>query len=142
MGQNPFYSPTVFNYYSPNYTVPGTALLAPEFGILNTSTAVNRINSASLMAFVNLEPDTRTPPDAPLGTGTDISEYTEFSEIDPTGNRLLDELNNRFMHGTMSPAMRQNISDAILLISANDAEFRAKTAIFLVLSSMDYQIQR
>ena len=42
MGQNPFYSPTVFNYFLPEYIVPGTTLNAPEFQILNTSTAISR----------------------------------------------------------------------------------------------------
>src|SRR5688572_6554619 len=31
MGQDPFNSPTVFNYFSPDYVVPGTTVLAPEF---------------------------------------------------------------------------------------------------------------
>ena len=31
MGQDLFDSPSVFNFYSPTYVVPGTALLGPEF---------------------------------------------------------------------------------------------------------------
>src|SRR5205807_613086 len=33
LGQNPFYPPTVFNYYAPDYEIGGTKLNAPEFGI-------------------------------------------------------------------------------------------------------------
>ncbi len=51
MGQNPFYSPTVFNYYSPDYMVPGTALNGPEFGIMTTGTAIARANFANTMTF-------------------------------------------------------------------------------------------
>lgn len=142
MGQNPFYSPTVFNYYSPTYTVPGTTLLAPEFGIMNTSTSINRINMTTLMSFSNLEPDNRQPQNAPLGTGTDISAYTQLVADDPTGNRLLDELDKKFMHSTMSQTMRDNILNAVLAIEAGAPEYRARTAIFLVTSSSEYQIQR
>ncbi|MGI8884905.1 MAG: DUF1800 domain-containing protein, partial [Pyrinomonadaceae bacterium] len=38
MAQNPFYAPTVFNYYTPDYVIPGTALPGPEFNIMTTGT--------------------------------------------------------------------------------------------------------
>ena len=142
MGQNPFYAPTVFSYYSPNYVVPGTSLLAPEFGILNTGTTVQRINMSTLMAFVNLEPDDDDPPYAPFGTGTDVSYYTEVMIDDPTGNRLMNELDRNFMHSTMTPAMRNDILTAVLASWEGNPEFRARTGIFLTVSSSDYQIQR
>ncbi|HEX8638355.1 MAG TPA: DUF1800 family protein, partial [Pyrinomonadaceae bacterium] len=44
MAQNPFYSPTVFNYYTPDYVIPGTSLLGPEFNIMTTGTAIARAN--------------------------------------------------------------------------------------------------
>src|SRR5438128_736137 len=31
MSQSPFRSPTVFNYFPPDYVIPGTSLLGPEF---------------------------------------------------------------------------------------------------------------
>ena len=35
LSQNLFYSPSVFNYYPPDYRLAGTTLLAPEFAIMN-----------------------------------------------------------------------------------------------------------
>ena len=35
-------SPTVFNYYSPDYQIPGTTLLGPEFSLMTTGTAIAR----------------------------------------------------------------------------------------------------
>jgi hypothetical protein len=142
MGQDPYYPPSVFSYYSPNYVVPGTSLLAPEFSILNTNTTIQRINMSVLMAFVNLEPDNRNPPDAPLGTGTDVSYYTQLMIDDPTGNRLMDELDKRFMHSTMSQVLRDNTLSAVLAAWEGDPEYRARTGIFLVISSAEYQVQR
>ena len=42
MGQDVFYSPTVFNYYPAEFRIPGTALVAPQFGIHNTNTVLHR----------------------------------------------------------------------------------------------------
>ncbi len=142
MGQEPFHPPSVFNFYSPNYVIPGTSLLAPEFKIQTTSTAIQRINSSALMAFVNLEPDDDDPPYMPHGTGTDVNYYTQLMIDDPTGNRLMDELDKRFMHSTMSQTLRDNTLTAVLAAWEGDPEFRARTGIFLVISSADYQIQR
>ncbi|MEO7672984.1 MAG: DUF1800 family protein, partial [Pyrinomonadaceae bacterium] len=44
MAQSAFYSPTVFNYYSPEYKIPGTTLLGPEFNLMTTGTAIARAN--------------------------------------------------------------------------------------------------
>ncbi len=145
MGQEPFYPPSVFNYYSPSYTVPGTSLLAPEFAILTTSTTIQRIDMSGIMAFENLQPSsvsTNRPQNAPLGTGTDVSYYTQLITDDPTGNRLADELDKRFMHSTMTQTLRDNVISAVLAADENNPEFRARTGIFIVISSSNYQIQR
>ncbi len=44
MGQEPLFSPSVFNFYSPNYVIPGTASFGPEFQLLTTATSLNRVN--------------------------------------------------------------------------------------------------
>ena len=51
MGQNPFYSPTVFNFYPPDYIIPGTSLLGPEFGIRTTGTAIGTANFVNAADF-------------------------------------------------------------------------------------------
>lgn len=138
MGQNPFYAPTVFNYYSPDYTVPGTTLLAPEFGIMTTGTAIARVNIQTILSFAKIEPGR----DVPLGTSLDFSEVTALAAEDATGNKLLDWLDRRLMHGIMSAEMRNTILDAVLAVPASAPDLRAKTAVFLVASSSQYQIQR
>ena len=44
LGQDVFNAPTVFNYYPPDYVIPGTALFGPEFALQNASTAISRYN--------------------------------------------------------------------------------------------------
>ncbi len=142
MGQYPFNAPTVFNYYTPNYVVPGTSLLAPEFGIMNTGTAIQRTDVATIMSFAALNPDTQNPPLIYDGTSINIPDLVQISASDPTGNLLLDELNRRMMHSTMSDEMRQKILTAVLALPASENDFRARTAMFLIASSSQYQIQR
>jgi uncharacterized protein (DUF1800 family) len=139
LGQNPFYSPTVFNYFSPDYVVPGTTVLAPEFEILNTGTAVSRTNLLYILTFEGLTPNGT---DATRGTALTYAEFLPYAEADPTGNQLLDILNYRMMHGSLLPAHRDAILTAVQVVPVTDPLARVKTAVYLIAVSSQYQIQR
>jgi uncharacterized protein (DUF1800 family) len=139
MGQNPFYSPTVFNYFPPDYIVPGTTILAPEFNILNTGTGVNRINNLYFLVFEGLAPNAT---DAFFGTSLDVSEVVPYAQADQTGNQLLDFLNTKMLHGAMSLAHRTSILSAVTAVPADNPLLRARTAIYLIAASSQYQVQR
>lgn len=139
LGQNPFNSPTVFNYYSPDYVIPGTAMLGPEFGLMTTGTAVARANAVNTMVFSRLSVSN---PTRPLGTSIDLAELEALAAADPTGNRLLDELDHRLLHKTMSPQMRALILPAFTAVSASNPRARAQAALYLVASSSQFQVQR
>ncbi len=138
IGQNPFYSPTVFNYYSPDYTIPGTALNGPEFNLMTTGTSIGRANVGNTFAFSRINTST----DSPNGTSIDLSEMTQLAQNDPTGNQLMDALNTRLLHGTMSTEMRNTILTAVTAVAANTPQARAQQAIYLVVTSSQYQVQR
>ncbi|MDQ3321395.1 MAG: DUF1800 domain-containing protein [Acidobacteriota bacterium] len=139
MGQNAFNSPTVFNYYSPDYTIPGTSLNGPEFGILTTGTAIARANFMNTFVFGRVNGGTNT---APFGTSINLSEMQALAAADASGNRLLDALNTRLMHGTMSAGMKNTILTAVQAVAATDSLTRARTAVYLVATSSQYQVQR
>ncbi|MEP7036875.1 MAG: DUF1800 family protein, partial [Acidobacteriota bacterium] len=138
MGQNMFKSPTVFNYYSPEYIIPGTALNGPEFGILTTGTAIARANFMNTMVFGQVNVSTN----APMGTSIDLSEMQALAAADTTGNRLVDALNTKLMHGTMSAQMKSTILTAVQAVANTNTLLRAQTAIYLTASSSQYQVQR
>jgi uncharacterized protein (DUF1800 family) len=138
MGQNTFLSPTVFNYYTPDYIVPGTALNGPEFGILTTGTAIARANFINAVAFNRVAVSTNSP----FGTSIDLTEMQALATAETTGNQLLDALNAKLMHGTMSAQMKNTILTAVRAVAATDPLTRARTAVYLVTSSSQYQIQR
>ncbi len=138
MGQNTFYSPTVFNYYSPDYVVPGTALNAPEFGILTTGTTIARANFMNTIVFSRVNISSF----APTGTSINLSEMQALSAADTTGNRLVDALNTKLMHGAMPVQMKSTILTAVQAVASTNTLLRAQTAIYLTASSSQYQVQR
>ncbi len=138
MGQNTFNSPTVFNYYSPDYVVPGTALNAPEFGILTTGTTIARANFINTMVFSRVNVSSF----APTGTSLNLSEMQSLAAADATGNRLVDALSTKLMHGAMSAQMKSTILTAVQAVASTNTLLRAQTAIYLTTSSSQYQVQR
>ncbi len=139
MGQNPFYSPTVFNYFLPEYIVPGTTLNAPEFQILNTTTAISRTNFLYLLIFEGITPNAT---DSLRGTSLDLTEALAFASADASGNQLLDFLNTKMMHGRLSAEQRGAILTAVAAVPPENPTARVKTAIYLLAASSQYQVQR
>ncbi len=137
LGQNLFYSPSVFNYYPPDHALPGTSKLAPEFAIQNSSTYLNRANVVNTLAFGTVAPLSTYP--GAIGTQPDWSALQALAS-DP--NALCDELDALLLHGTMSSTMRAGLIGAIGAVPASDPLTRAKTAYYLVVTSSDYQVER
>lgn len=145
MGQDIWTPPTVFNYFPPDYAVPGTDILGPEFALANTVFFFERNNGIFLLTMDGGQsfdqPTTANPyPYVPCGTSIDLSEANIWATVDPTGRKLIEELNTKMMHGTMSEAMKSKIRAAINFNVP--LKHRAKQAVFLVASSSQYQIQR
>lgn len=144
MGQDVWLPPTVFNYYSPDYVVPGTDILGPEFALANTGSSFARNNYIFFLSFGSFWFDQTTVsnpyPYVPCGTAIDLSQPTQWAAADSTGNTLIEGLNTKMMHGTMSETMKTKIRTAINFNVS--AELKAKQAIYLVASSSQYQIQR
>jgi hypothetical protein len=145
MAQIPFLSPTVFNYFPPDYVVPGTSMVGPEFAILTTGTTIQRANFINRMVFtappIPVSGDTNSG-GAPLGTSFDFSDLQALVTSDSTGGLLMDELNRRMLHGTMSAQMRSTILTAYNSVTATDTLGRVRQAIYLVATSSQYQVQR
>ncbi len=140
MGQVAFMSPSVFNFYPPDYIVPGTSFNGPEFALYTTGTAVTRANFGNTIIFnrINPNPDRRVT----LGTSISLAEMQGFAEADPSGNQLLEMLNLRMMHGTMSPTMRSAILGVVQTVPESNPLLRAQRAVYLVATSSQYQVQR
>lgn len=137
MDQDLFRSPTVFNYFPSDYIMPGTAdVYGPEFGILSTSTTLKRANFVNTLVFSGIVP---VAPDKPTGTQLDFSSWESPGT---TPQQLVDGLNALMMHGSMSSEMRNAIVQNVSNITASNLHLRAQTAIYLVATSAQYQVER
>jgi uncharacterized protein (DUF1800 family) len=140
MGQIAFMPPSVFNFYPPDYIVPGTSFNGPEYALYTTGTAVSRINFVNTLVFngvpVNAERRVTS------GTSLGFDDLAAIAAADPSCNQLLDVLNIRMMHRTMSSSMYLTILDAVRTVPASDPVLRAKRAVYLIATSSQYQVQR
>lgn len=141
LGQLVFDPPTVFSYFPSDFNLPGTSLVGPEFGILDTSTTYARANFMNTLFLTNTSVPgiPVTNPNRPLGTKIDYSSYQALAG-NPSG--LVDALNARLMHGTMSASAKTSIVNTVTTISSGDPGGRTRTAIYLVATASQYQIQR
>jgi uncharacterized protein (DUF1800 family) len=126
MGQYPFFPGSVFNFYPPDYVVPDTQLLGPEFKIMNTSTTIARINFVNDLIYGNVGSTTTL----------DLSQYIALAG---DVNKLLDSVSAVMMHGQMSTDMRSTL--VTTLTGITDTKQRTRAAFYLIGSSSQYQVQ-
>ena len=106
---------------------------------MTTGTTIGRLNRINTLTFSRINVSN---PNTPLGTAIDLSEMIALSQADATGNRLVDVLNTRMMHGAMQTAMKNTILTAVQAVTSTNPTLRAQTAIYLIATSSQYQIQR
>ena len=130
MGQTALFPPSVFNFYSPGFVIPGSRLLGPEFQTLTTATTASRANWVSSLVFGS------------LGSGTKV-DFSGYGALAANPGALLDSLNALMLHGTMSAGMRSSILSAMQAVPAGSTQTlqQAKTAIYLIGTSSSYQVQ-
>lgn len=137
MDQDLFRPPTVFSYFPADYNVPGTTLTGAEFGILSATTALKRVNYANGLIYTGITVNT----DRPSGTSLNLAAMQALAG---NSGQLVDALNALLLHGTMSAAQRSSIItavDAIANTQTNQLK-RTQTAIYLVVTSAQYQVER
>ncbi|HEY0546329.1 MAG TPA: DUF1800 domain-containing protein [Pyrinomonadaceae bacterium] len=144
LDQDVFNPPTVFSYYPPDFEVPNSAIVGPEYAILTTGTALKRPNFANQMIFAGATGG--IPANAnnniPNGTSITMDRMQALAAADPTGGQLVDMLNRLMMHGSMSASMRSSIMQAVQAVAPANTLKRAQTAVYLVATSSQYEVQR
>ncbi|MEO5936441.1 MAG: DUF1800 family protein [Terriglobales bacterium] len=135
MGQNVLHSPSVFNYFTPDYSIQGGTLLGPEFQLQTTANAPVRANFVDSLTRNQY-----------TSSAIDVSaSFTSLVNMATNPAQLVDQLDQQFMHGQMSAPMRQTIIDRVAAmpsVTTDDRTFRARTALYLVISSSQYQVAR
>ena len=139
--QQVFRAPSVFNFYPPTYPVAGTALVGPQFGILNANTGMARVNFVNYLVFwEGSNPDTNYPD--PIGTKVNLVPF-EADATDPA--KLVDRFVKLALGGRITAASRQAIISAVSALPAtgtNAKRDRVRTAAYLVYASPQYHVTR
>lgn len=127
--QAPFLSPSVFNFYPPNYPIQGTSLVGPEFAILNANTAVSRVNFVNDLVYGSVGP----------ATTINIAPY-----VTAAGNgvpALLTLINTNMMHGAMPTDMYNELLSTLQNSAFTTPTSVAQAALYLVTSSAQFQFE-
>ena len=135
LGQRPYSSASVFNFFSPQYVIPGSTTNAPEFGQENTATAILRLTLADNLVSNRIS-----------GFTVDLSATSALGIMaSKTGNaatdsgNLVDALGTIFMHGQMPAAMRTPIVTHVATLT--NIPQRVRVATYLVISASQYKIE-
>jgi len=133
-GEDVFRSPTVFNFFPPDFPVPGASgLVGPEFGILSTTTALTRDDLLFHLIDGSVGGQALYRPNF---ARVDLSNLMPLAD-DPSA--LIEALNQSLLRGQLPDDVRSIFVDSIS--SATGAQ-RVKEALYLVSSSALYQVQR
>jgi len=136
LGQNPLRSPTVFNFFSPNYALPGAVgeagLVSPEFQILTETTAISNSNMWNWMIYYGYDNDGEV-------ITLDFSPWLATA-ANPT--QLVDSLNLMLMSNSMSSGMRTILINTLSDPSLSDPGDRVRAAVRLIVTSPEYSVQR
>jgi uncharacterized protein (DUF1800 family) len=136
MSQDLFNPPSVFSFYPPTARVPGEGVLGPQFALFSSLTSLRRANFVNRVIFATIP---AAAPNRPTGTSIDLAEWDALAN-DP--EQLIASLNGLLLHGTMSTETRDAIRAAVESIPASAPRARVRTAVYLVATSSQYQVQR
>jgi len=134
LGQSPLRSPSVFNFFDPAYTPPGSplvaqALVAPEMQIVNESTVAGYLNYMQRVIAA--------------GAGDVVADYAGEIALAADPAALTDRINLLMAAGQLSATTLAAIRAAVAAIpttTATGPANRVGLAIFLAMASPEYQV--
>lgn len=149
--QRPLGSPSVFNFFQPDYQPIGSieeaGLVAPEFQITNSVSIVGYINQVhdwlletnrAMEYYSIFSGEDR---DNSKRVNLDLTKEIEMVESGQT-EQFIEQLNLVLMHGQMSEETRATIRQAMEGFPEDEVTLKTKMAVFLTMISPDYLIIR
>lgn len=140
LAQGPLSSPSVFNFFRPDYAPVGdlarAGLFAPELQIHTDATAISVPNRLAVYAYSNWGDDPERGEDDVWLT------IDALTELWPNTEAVVDELNLRLAAGSLSAASRERILTTIAdLPSWVNARQGVSAMIYLVATSPESAVQ-
>ncbi|SDR68026.1 DUF1800 family protein [Opitutus sp. GAS368] len=135
-GQAPLRSPTVFNFFEPDYVLPGplaaAGLHAPEYQILTASTGITIPNQLRNFVYAT----------AANGPGALVLKLDPLAALAKTPEALVDYLDLVFCAASLSPKARAIVLDKLTQLPPTTSDLDlARSALDLIVSSPDAAIQ-
>lgn len=138
--QSPFESPTVFNYYKPDYSPNGSIgdmqLNAPEFQINNDVSALHLANAFNTLINHGIVGGDK----GNIGSKPYVGAELDFSyEISLSHNDqlLLDHLDLILCGGKLNPDIKQTIADALVASNLSQLD-RVRYAVSLFVLTIEF----
>lgn len=159
LSQTPLRSPTVFNYFFPDYQFPGVltaaGLTTPEFQLTSETAVLAQMNFLRA-GLLNSDPNTNGLSSFPSGLGAirlDVGPWmtTGYTAGSSEVEALVDEFNTLLVSGRLSAAARSEIvnyvsNPANLPIDSpptfKQMSDRVQAAAYLILVSPEFTIQK
>jgi uncharacterized protein (DUF1800 family) len=135
LGEKPYMSGSVFNFFPPDYVIPGTAANAPEFGQENTASAILRLTLANSLVNNKI---TNFTVDLSATSALGMTASQTGVPLTDAGN-LVDSLGIIFMHGQMPAQIRTAIVNHVATLT--DIAQRVRVATYLVITASQYKIE-
>lgn len=150
IGQAPLRSPTVFNFFKPDFAQPGEVqargLVSPEFQILGDTMVVSTPNYLFHQVFCNYTASDRCwASDDPATMQLNEDRDAALAAADPA--QLVARYDTLLMSGQMSPFMREVLVTRLDQLTAADygtdlGRARVQHALYLIVNSPEYSIQK
>jgi uncharacterized protein (DUF1800 family) len=127
LNERPYRANSVFNFFPPDYVIPATTLVAPEFGIENTATATLRLSLADSIVNNKIS-----------SFNVDLSNTSTLGVMAANPATLVNYLSMLLMHSQMPANMNTTIVNAITPLTSNAQ--RVRIAIYLIVTSSQYKV--
>lgn len=132
MGQDIYNAPSVFNYFSPGYVIPGFGITGPEFQIYTPYSAVYRDNIVSSL-FSAYASNINS-----YGPGTTV-DLTPFVPLAATPAVLVDALDFTLTAGLAPSGLKSILVNGVNAETGGNLR-RVQTGLYLLLSSGYYNV--
>ncbi len=151
LAQYPFASPSVFNFFSPDFKPLGAleqaGLNAPEFQITTSVSVIKTLNfwEESVLEFVletpkGIEDGDALPTDRMPNLSNVVIDYALFDDM--TIDEVIGRLDLLLTYGTLSTPMRNIIRTALVSYHDSEGEWQGvlELAVYLFMASPEYAI--
>ncbi len=152
MGQRLYGSPSVFNYFRPDFRPSNTftdeSIVAPELQILNEKNITAISNWGGNMVFNSydfLYDDCLEREDYQSAVGCLRVDFDEEIGLARDTQTFLDHISVLMLNGQMSEGMRSILAEHIEPFDSNDAQqrlYRVAEAVYLTWISPEFAVQR